>query len=462
MRVMPVHANLIAATIAALFAANVPAAEAPAGSTVVALHCPRLIDTDAGKLLGETTIVIDGKRIKEVKAGHADVAGAQSIELKDQTCMPGLIDSHVHLTDETSANRYSEQFRMNVADYAIRSTGYARRTLDAGFTTVRNVGDGHNESIALRNAINAGIVPGPRIFAAGKAIGSTGGHADPTDGYRADLAGDPGPNEGIINSPEDAWKAVRLHYKNGADLIKIMPSGGVLDESASVDNAQMTIAEIQAVVAAAHDYGFTVAAHAHGAEAIRRAVIGGVDSIEHGTFMNDEDMKLMKEHGTWYVPTIIAGKYVEEMAAKPGYYPAQVAAKAKMVGPLIQATAGRAYKAGVKIAFGTDAAVYPHGQNAKEFKYMVEAGMPPMFVIQAATTHAAQLLKHEKDIGSISAGKFADVVAVPGNPLDDITLMQKVDFVMKEGLVYAKQPNSQAAVAEVEHAKASPEELEGF
>jgi imidazolonepropionase-like amidohydrolase len=455
--------NLIAAAIAALFAANTaPAADAPASPSLIALHCPRLIDTEAGKLLGETTIVIDSKRIREVKAGHIDVAGAQNIELKDQTCMPGLIDSHVHLTEETSPNRYSEQFRLNVADYAIRSTGYARRTLDAGFTTVRNVGDGHNESIALRNAINAGIVPGPRIFAAGKSIGSTGGHADPTDGYRTDLAGDPGPNDGIINSPEDAWKAVRLHYKNGADLIKIMPSGGVLDESASVDNAQMTIAEIQAVVAAAHDYGFTVAAHAHGAEAIRRAVIGGVDSIEHGTFMNDEDMKLMKEHGTWYVPTIIAGKYVEEMAAKPGYYPAQVAAKAKMVGPIIQATAGKAYKAGVKIAFGTDAAVYPHGQNAKEFKYMVEAGMPPMFVIQAATTHAAQLLKHEKDIGSISAGKFADVVAVPGNPLDDITLMQKVDFVMKEGVVYAKQPNSQVAVAEVEQAKASPEELEGF
>jgi imidazolonepropionase-like amidohydrolase len=454
---------LIAAVIAALFSADAAlAAETPASSTVIALHCPHLIDTEAGKLLGETTIVIDGKRIREVKAGHADVAGAQSIELKDQTCMPGLIDSHVHLTEETSPNRYSEQFRLNVADYAIRSTGYARRTLDAGFTTVRNVGDRHNESIAVRNAINAGIVPGPRIFAAGKAIGSTGGHADPTDGYRADLAGDPGPNEGIINSPEDAWKAVRLHYKNGADLIKIMPSGGVLDESASVDNAQMTIAEVQAVVAAAHDYGFTVAAHAHGAEAIRRAVIGGVDSIEHGTFMNDEDMKLMKEHGTWYVPTIIAGKYVEEMAAKPGYYPAQVAAKAKMVGPIIQATAGKAYKAGVKIAFGTDAAVYPHGQNAKEFKYMVDAGMPPMFVIQAATTHAAQLLKQEKDIGSISPGKFADVVAVPGNPLDDITLMQKVDFVMKEGVVYAKQPNAQPAVAEVEQAKASPEELEGF
>jgi imidazolonepropionase-like amidohydrolase len=450
------------AIAASLLATASYAADTAPAAPVIALHCGHLIDTEAGKLLGETTVVIDGKRIRDVKAGHADVAGAQNIELKDQTCMPGLIDSHVHLTDETSPNRYSEQFRLNIADYAIRSTVYARRTRDAGFTTVRNVGDAHNESIALRNAVNAGIVPGPRIFSAGKAIGSTGGHADPTDGYRADLAGDPGPLNGIINSPEDAWKAVREHYKVGADLIKIMPSGGVLDESASVDNAQLTIPEIQAIVAAAHDYGFTVAAHAHGAEAIRRAVIGGVDSIEHGTFMDDADMKLMKEHGTWYVPTIIAGKYVEEMASKPGYYPAQVAVKAKMVGPIIQATAGKAYKAGVKIAFGTDAAVYPHGRNAKEFQYMVEAGMPPMFVIQAATTHAAQLLKHEKDIGSISAGKFADVVAVPGNPLDDITLMQKVDFVMKEGVVYAKEPGASAAVAEVEQAKASPEELEGF
>jgi imidazolonepropionase-like amidohydrolase len=276
------------------------------------------------------------------------------------------------------------------------------------------------------------------MFVAGKAIGSTGGHADPTDGYRTDLAGDPGPIQGIINSPEDAWKAIRQHYKDGADLIKIMPSGGVLDESSSVDNAQLTVEEIKAITTAAHDYGFTVAAHAHGAEAIRRAVVGGVDSIEHGTFLNDEDIKLMKEHGTWLVPTIIAGKYVQEMAEKPGYYPPQIAEKAKIVGPLIQATAGRAYKAGVKIAFGTDAAVYPHGMNAKEFTYMVEAGMPPMFVIQAATTHAAQLLRHEKDFGSVTAGKYADVIAVAGNPLDDVAQLQKVSFVMKAGTVYKR------------------------
>jgi imidazolonepropionase-like amidohydrolase len=350
--------------------------------------------------------------------------------------MPGLIDSHTHLTGQTSRTQYVDQFHWNIADYAVRSTVYARRTLLAGFTTVRNLGDQDNESVALRNAINAGIIPGPRIFTAGQAIGSTGGHADPTNGYRTDLAGDPGPTMGIIDSPDDAIKAVRLHYKRGDDLIKIMPSGGVLDESASGDNAQLTLEEIRAVVETAHDYGFTVAAHAHGAEAIRRAVIGGVDSIEHGTFMDAADMKLMVERGTWYVPTIAAGDFVARQAKVPGYYPEQVAAKAAAIGPLIMATAGRAYQAHVKIAFGTDAAVYPHGQNAHEFELMVEAGMPPMFTIQAATINAAQLLRRDRDLGSLAAGKLADVVAVPGDPTADISLMKSVSFVMKDGVVY--------------------------
>src|SRR5579885_298936 len=394
-----------ALSMSAAQAADAPQTDGAATQKTTVVHCAHLIDTVNGKTLGATTVVIDGDRIGEVVAGNADRASATVIDLPaNDTCMPGLIDSHTHLTSQFSKSTYSDQFRLNPADYAIEGTVYARRTLLAGFTTVRNVGDSNNESIALRNAVNKSLVPGPRIFSAGQFIGTTGGHADPTDGYRWDLQGDPGPKDGIINSPEDAWKAVRQHYKDGADLIKIMPSGGVLDESSSSENPQMTLEEIKAVVAAAHDYGFTVAAHAHGAEAIRRAVLGGVDSIEHGTFMNDEDMKLMKQHGTWYVPTIIAGQFVMQKA-KEDWYPPQVARKAMEVGPKIMATAGKAYKADVKIAFGTDAGVYPHGENAQEFVYMVQAGMPPMFTLQAATMHAAQLLKHDKDLGSITAGK---------------------------------------------------------
>ncbi|MFZ1390430.1 MAG: amidohydrolase family protein [Dokdonella sp.] len=432
--------RLISAAILGLLGANALAAEAT--SRPIALHCAHVFDATTGKMRGETTLVIESGRIKSMQAGNVAVEGAESIDTPGMTCLPGLIDSHVHLTGETSPTGYTDQFRWNVADYAIRSTVYARRTLDAGFTTVRNLGDGANASIALRNAINKGVVPGPRIYAAGGAIGTTGGHADDSDGYRADLQGDPDAKDGIINGPDDAWKAVRQHYKDGADLIKIMPSGGVLDESSSVDNAQMTLDEIKAVTAAAHDYGFTVAAHAHGAEAIRRAVLGGVNSIEHGTYMTDEDMKLMKERGTWYVPTIIAGRYVAEKAAVPGYYPAQIAAKALQVGPVIQQTAGRAYKAGVKIAFGTDAGVYPHGQNAKELEYMVEAGMPNAYVLQAATSHAAELLGQSKDLGSLQPGKYADIIAVKGDPLSDIKLMQQVDFVMKDGVVYKQGGNA--------------------
>ena len=432
----PTTAVLLALACApALAADQAPAAPAPALRVV---HCGHLFDAASGRTRGETSIVVRGERIESVQAGAiAAPAGATAIDLGNATCLPGLIDSHTHLTSQMSQSSYSDQFRLNIADYAIESTVYARRTLQAGFTTVRNVGDSDGESIALRNAINAGTVPGPRIFTAGTAIGSTGGHADPTNGYRKDLEGDPGPKQGIIDGAADAWKAVRQHYKDGADLIKIMPSGGVLDESSSADNPQLTVEEIQAVVAAAHDYGFTVAAHAHGAEGIRRAVVGGVDSIEHGTFMDDADMKLMKERGTWYVPTIIAGKFVEEKAGQ-GWYPPQVARKAREVGPIIQHTAGKAYRAGVKIAFGTDAGVYPHGENAKELQYMVEAGMPPAFALQAATTHAAELLKRSKDLGSIAPGKYADIIAVDGDPLADITLMQKVGFVMKAGQVYRR------------------------
>jgi imidazolonepropionase-like amidohydrolase len=340
--------------------------------------------------------------------------------------MPGLIDSHTHLTTEFNRTHYIDQFHWNVADYAIRSTVYARRTLLAGFTTVRNLGDVANESAALRNAINAGIVPGPRIYTAGEPIGSTGGHADPTDGYRADLAGDPGPARGIINGVEDAMKAVRQHYKQGDDVIKIMPSGGVLDESSNGDNAQLTLEEIRAVVTTAHDYGFTVAAHAHGAEAIRRAILGGVDSIEHGTYMDAADMKLMVEHGAWYVPTIIAGDYVAHQAKIPGFYPPQVAAKATAIGPLILGTAGRAYKAHVKIAFGTNAGVYPHGENAHEFELMVQAGIPSMYAIQAATMMIGAFTFPEGTRGRMEPSTMRKHSAPRTRPAPSVTAISSV------------------------------------
>ena len=428
--------RLALASVATLIAAAAAADTTPA---VTALHCAHLIDVTAGKLLGESTVVVEGKRVREVLPGAAAPAGATVVELAGQTCMPGLIDSHTHLTIEITPAFYQERFHLNPADYAIRSTVFARRTLLAGFTTVRNLGDlGPQDSVALRNAINSGLIPGPRIFTAGKPIGSTGGHADGTNSLSDALMGDPGVRDGIINGADDAVKAVRLHYKATDDVIKIMPSGGVMDEGGSGENPQLTLEEIKAIVATAHDYGFAVAAHAHGAEAIRRAIVGGVDSIEHGTFLDDEDIRLMKEHGTWLVPTISAGAWVADKAKVPGYYPPQVAAKAAQIGSQIIFTAGRAYRAGVKIAFGTDSAVSPHGQNAHEFELMVQAGMPAMFTIQAATTHAAELLRKSKDLGSVAAGKLADVVAVPGNPLEDISRMRQVSFVMKDGVVYKR------------------------
>ena len=347
--------------------------------------------------------------------------------------MPGLTDMHTHIVTPPAPGqtRYTDRFYSTRLERALRSTRYLKDTLYGGFTTIRNVGDDDYSSVDMRNDINAGFLVGPRIFTAGPAIGSTGGHADPTNGLQEDYEG--GENLSIIDSPDAARKAVREHYKRGADLIKIMTSGGVFDLGTNGDNPQLTLEEAKAIVETAHDYGFKVAVHAHGAEGVHRAVVAGVDSIEHGTFASEEDLKLMKQKGIFLVPTLITAQTAYDNALKPGFYPPAVQAKALKVAPHTLANAAKAYQLGVKIAYGTDAGEVPH---AGDFALMVKAGMPPMYTIQAATISAAELLGHTDELGSVDAGKFADVTAVPGNPLDDINLMSKVDFVMKAGVVY--------------------------
>ncbi len=400
------------------------------------IHCGQLIDVKTGKVLPSMTIVVEGKKVSSVTNGYAQPgSGDKLIDLKSKTVMPGLIDMHVHLESETKKGAVADRFTTNPPDIAFGSIKFANITLQSGFTTVRDLG-GSGVNIALRNAVARGEVQGPRIFTAGKSIATTGGHADPTNAYRKDLMGDPGPLEGVINGPEDAYHAVRQRYKDGADCIKITATGGVLSQAKNGANPQFTEEEVKAIVAAAGDYGFKVAAHAHGTEGIKRAIRGGVSSIEHGTFMDDEAIELMKKMGTYFVPTIIAGKSTADSAKIPGYYTDIVTPKALSTGPKMQATFAKAYKAGVKIAFGTDAGVFAHGKNWLEFVYMTEAGMPAIEAIQSATVAAADLLGATETLGSIETGKMADIIAVEGDPIKDIKSMGKVRFVMKEGVVY--------------------------
>ena len=404
--------------------------------------CERLLDPAAGELLENRGILVEGDRIVRVGAAEEaldwleDTDGVVYREIGG-TCLPGLMDMHVHLDGQMSRDNYIEGFQLNEADYALNAAFYAKKTLMAGFTTVRNPGDAYNVTIALREAIEEGRAVGPRIFSAGGSLATTGGHADPTNGHRADIMGEPGPAQGVINGVADAREAVRQRYKEGADFIKITATGGVLSLAKSGENPQFQVDELEAVVQTANDYGMHVAAHAHGAEGMKRAVEAGVRSIEHGTFMTDEVMTLMKEHGTWYVPTLLAGDFVAEKAEEQGYFPEVVVPKARSVGPQIQDTFARAHRAGVKIAFGTDSGVSAHGDNAQEFALMVEAGMSPAEAIRSATVSTAELLGMSDRLGRIEAGYIADLVAVPGNPLEDITALQRVHFVMKDGVVYA-------------------------
>ncbi|HEX8614361.1 MAG TPA: amidohydrolase family protein [Telluria sp.] len=409
------------------------------------LDCARLLDVKTGAWRDKVSIVIEDGAIKSVGPMNAGANAAPGhIDLSAHSCLPGLIDMHVHLTGETQkqADALRDAISLNPADHAYRSVVYAERTLKAGFTTVRDLGASDGLNVSLKRAIAAGSIPGPRMFTSGKSIATTGGHADPTNNFSQRLShalGTPGPNEGVVNSAEGAREAVRARYKEGADLIKVTATGGVLSQARNGQNAQYTEDELRAIISTARDYGFRVAAHAHGTEGIKRALRAGIDSIEHGTIMDDETIALFKKHGAWYVPTMSAGRYVADKAKEPDYYSPLVRPKAAAIGPQIQATFARAYKAGVKIAFGTDAGVFPHGENAKEFAYMVEAGMPPLEAIRSATINAAALLDQGTRLGSVEPGYAADIIAVTGDPLRDITLLQQVRFVMKDGVVY-KQP----------------------
>lgn len=404
------------------------------------IHAGNLFDSNNGNLIPEVSIVIEGEYVEEIIEGYIQPDPQDNyIDLTGYYVLPGLIDMHVHLTSQSSSRAYLERTTLNAADYAIRATKNAEKTLLAGFTTVRNLGDSDSITISLRNAINSNITTGPRIFSSGKTIASTGGHGDPTNSLNQNLTSDPGPAEGIINNTNDAYKAVRHRYKENADLIKITATGGVLSNAKDGQNPQMTINEIQAIVKAAKDYGFKVAAHAHGSEGIKRAVQAGVDSIEHGTLMDKEGASLMREKGTYYVPTLLAGKWVSDKALIKDYYPPFVEKKALEIGPKLKSTFSMAYQSGVKIAFGTDSGVSAHGDNAKEFSLMIEAGMSEKDAILSATLIASDLLGQEEILGSIDKGKYADVIAVSSNPLDDIASLENVDFVMKGGEV-VKEP----------------------
>ncbi len=405
----------------------------------IVLKAARMFDGTSDSVTRNATVVIDGKRITAINPSTTP-PNAKIIDLGDATLLPGFIDAHVHLTEEAGDNWYLDWFQnmtRQPAEQALLATTFARKTIDAGFTTVRNVGAADYVDVGLRNAINNGWVVGPRMLVSVYAIGATGGHSDADPIPPARGIQQLGPMQGICNGVGECRAAVRYQIKYGADVIKFMPSGGVLSLSDPVDAPELSQDEMNAIVDEAHHWGRKVAAHCHGDTAARMAVQAGVDSIEHGSFMKPETLAMMRDKGVYLVPTLLAGDWIGRKIDK---FPPSIAAKARAALGARSEMFRNALKAGVKIAFGTDSAVSPHGMNAQEFALMTGLGMSPAAALRSATSSSAALLGVDDRVGTISAGKLADIVAVPGNPLDDIHQTEHVFFVMKEGAIVKNAP----------------------
>jgi imidazolonepropionase-like amidohydrolase len=404
------------------------------------LKAAHLFDGKSNSLVTPGVVVVADGKITAAGASTQVPAGVEVIDLGDATLLPGFMDAHTHLTGESSDDWRQDELdglQKTIAEQALDSTVNARKTLMAGFTTVRDVGSAHHLDVGLRNAIRNGIVPGPRMLVATYAIGSTGGHCDDSAGFRSGLFGhESGPEEGVANGPEQIRYAVRLAHKYGADVIKTCASGGVLSLTDDVDTPQLTQEELNALVDEAHALRRKAAAHCHGAEAGKRAIRAGIDSLEHGTFLDDEALDMMKAHGTFLVPTLMAVVGEQERIARGIYFPPPILAKANAARDGIYNTVRKAIAKGVNIGLGTDAAVYPHGRNAEEFHQMVDLGMKPIDALKSGTSRDADLVGLADKLGTLEPGKIADVVAVPGNPLENIRQTEHVLFVMKEGVIY--------------------------
>ena len=424
-----------------------------ADQTTIVLKAARMFDGKSKALVQNAVVIVQGDKIVDVGSNLPVPDGARVVDLGDATLSPGFMDAHTHLTLDFSGNynqRRLHELDLNVSEQAIQATAYARATVEAGFTTVRDLGSRFVSSrefvdVALRNSINKGVIVGPRMLVATKGIGATGGHFDPTSGFRDFLFGrEADYTDGIANGSDEIRKAVRFEVKNGADVIKAAVSGGVLSLADEVDTPQLTPAEMSALVDESHRLRKKVAVHCHGDQAAREAIEAGVDSIEHGSFMKPETLTRMKNKGTFLTPTLMATEWI---MSKIDNYPSALQAKAKAAGAARSEMFRNAVKMGVRISFGTDAAVFPHGQNAKEFKLMVDLGMTPIDALKSATANDAELLGLVQKVGTLEKGKLADIVAVPGDPTADITATERVSFVMKEGKIIRNgPPTAQTAV----------------